>query len=107
MDRAETPEEKARVLRLQSRNKFSRKDFSGALEGTMSALAVLGVKVNSSPSKKEADALFEQVKNEILAVGFENILAIPRATDSRIDLTVQLLNDAGLHTSCHSFVGGL
>ena len=39
--------------------------------------------------------MFEQVKNEILAVGFDEILSIPRAQDSRIDLAVALLNDAG------------
>ena len=39
--------------------------------------------------------MFEQVKNEILAVGFEEILCIPRARDARTDLAISLLNDAG------------
>lgn len=94
--RAKSAEDKARCLRLRSRNKFARKDFAGALDDTLSALEMLGIKVNPSPSKKEVDVTFEQVKNEILAVGFENILKIPRTDNIRIDLTVQLLNDAGM-----------
>lgn len=39
--------------------------------------------------------MFEQVKNEILAVGFDEILMIPRTTDPRTELAVSLLNDAG------------
>lgn len=39
--------------------------------------------------------MFEEVKNEILAVGFDEILMIPRSTDPRTELAVSLLNDAG------------
>lgn len=85
-----------------SRNKFSRKDFAGALGDTLEALSTLGVKVNPSPSKREVDTLFEQVKNEILSIGFDNILAIPRSEDPRIDLAVQLLNDAGISNLLHT-----
>ncbi|TDL28897.1 histidine kinase [Rickenella mellea] len=92
--RGGSTEDKARVLRLLSRNLFSRRDFPGALDGTLSALATLGVTLSAIPTKKEADAAFDRVKNEILAVGFDNILLIPRATDSRVELTIQLLNDA-------------
>lgn len=38
--------------------------------------------------------MFEQVKNEILAVGFEEILSIPKARDAKTDLAIALLNDA-------------
>lgn len=103
---AELPEEKARALRLRSRNHFFHRDFAHALSDTLEALHLLGVKVDSSPTRRDADAMFEQVKNEILAVGFDDILAIPRATDPRIDLTIQLLNDAGTHaywSSGHGF----
>lgn len=93
--RAVLPEDKSRCLRLRSRNKFSNKDFSGALNDTLNALEILGIKVNPMPSKKDVDTLFEHVKNEIVETGFDSILRIPRAEDSRIDLTVQLLNDAG------------
>jgi len=40
--------------------------------------------------------MFEEVKNEILAVGFDDIMLIPRTTDPRTELAVALLNDAGL-----------
>ena len=80
---------------MKSRNRFACADFSSALDETLAALAILGVQVNASPTKEEVDVLFEQVKSEILAIGFSEILAIPRANDSRIDLVVQLLNDAG------------
>lgn len=39
--------------------------------------------------------MFEQVKNEILSIGFEEILSIPRSSDPKIELAVVLLNDAG------------
>jgi hypothetical protein len=40
--------------------------------------------------------MFERVKDEILAIGFDEILEIPRATDPRTDLAVAVLNDAGI-----------
>lgn len=95
MNKVDSPIDKAQVLRIQSRNRFFRNDFTGALHDTLQALGTLGIEINASPTRKETDELFEQVKNELLAVGFDNVLSIPRATDSRIDLAVQLLNDAG------------
>ena len=38
--------------------------------------------------------MFEQVKNEILAVGFEEISSIPKARYAKTDLAIALLNDA-------------
>lgn len=72
-----------------------RGNYTAALGDTISGLHLLGVEVNAKPSRREADAMFEEVKNEILAVGFDNILAIPKARDARIDLAIALLNDAG------------
>ncbi|TFK57700.1 histidine kinase [Heliocybe sulcata] len=95
--KADHPEDKARLLRLRSRNHWMRNNFKDALKDNLLALHILGVDVNAAPSRREADAMFEQVKNEILAVGFDDILAIPRATDPRTDLAVALLNDAGTH----------
>ncbi|KZT22094.1 histidine kinase [Neolentinus lepideus HHB14362 ss-1] len=95
--KASHPEDKARLLRLRSRNHWMRNSFEGALRDNLLALHILGVDVNAAPTRREADAMFEQVKNEILAVGFDDILAIPRAADPRTDLAVALLNDAGTH----------
>ncbi|KAJ3724256.1 hypothetical protein DFJ43DRAFT_1157787 [Lentinula guzmanii] len=89
------PEEVATVLRAQSQNKWMNRNFAGALEDTLQALKILGVEVNSAPSHREAANMFERVKNEILAVGFDEILSIPRANDPRTELAVRLLNDAG------------
>ena len=72
-----------------------RGNYKAALADTLQGLHLLGVDVNSAPTRREADHMFEQVKNEILAVGFDDILAIPRARDSRTDLAIALLNDAG------------
>lgn len=93
--RTEQLEDKARILRLRSRNQFATKDFSVALHSILSALSVLGVDINPSLSQQEVDEFFEQIKDEILSIGFENILDIARATDPKIDLIVQILNDAG------------
>lgn len=72
-----------------------RGHYSTALGDTIEGLHLLGVNVNSSPTRREADQMFEDVKNEILAVGFDEILSIPRARDARTDLAIALLNDAG------------
>ncbi|KAI0761686.1 histidine kinase [Trametes elegans] len=93
--RCESPEEKARLLRLRSRNHWMRGNYSAALNDNILGLHLLGVDVNAAPTRREADIMFEQVKNEILAVGFDDILSIPRARDSRTDLAIALLNDAG------------
>ena len=85
------------MLRLRSRNQFASRDFTTALHSILSALSTLGVDINPSPGQGEVDELFDEVKNDILAIGFENILSIPRATDSKIDLIVQMLNDAGTY----------
>ena len=72
-----------------------RSNFSEALNDNLLALRVLGIEVNAKPTQRDTDILFEQVKNEILAVGFDEILSIPQATDPRTDLAVAILNDAG------------
>ncbi len=74
-----------------------RNDFHPAFEDTLLALRILGVDLDRAPTRENADAMFEQVKNEILAVGFSSILAIPRTSDPRTDLAVALLGDAGTH----------
>ncbi|GBE78499.1 histidine kinase [Sparassis crispa] len=88
-------ESKARMLRLRSRNFWMRGNYAAALIDNIQGLHLLGVEVNSAPTRREADVMFEDVKNEILAVGFDDILSIPRARDSRTDLAIALLNDAG------------
>ena len=57
---------------------------------------MLGIEICYSPTRKQADIMFEQVKNEILAIGFDEILATPRTTDRKTELAVTLLNDAGV-----------
>ncbi|KAJ3807998.1 dual-domain HisK/Mak2 protein kinase [Lentinula aff. lateritia] len=94
---AQQPEEVATVLRAQSQNNWMNKNFSGALEDTLQALKILGVEVNPAPTRREAAHMFERVKNEILAIGFDEILSLPRANDPRTELAVRLLNDAGMN----------
>jgi len=89
------PEERASILRLRARNKYLDGKFSDALDDTLNALKILGVDVNPAPSRRQADYMFEQVKNEIMAVGFDEIINIPRTNDPRTELAVLLLNDAG------------
>jgi hypothetical protein len=74
-----------------------RNDFEAALNDTLLALHILGIDLDPNPTLEIADAMFEQVKSEILAVGFDAILAIPRASEPRTDLGVALLGDAGTH----------
>lgn len=76
--------------------------FDEALNDTLAALHVLGIDVPKAPTKRDQDILFDQVKDEILAIGFDEILSIPRATDPRTDLAVAVLNDAGASRSSKS-----
>lgn len=95
LDRTDDAEVKAKILRLRSRVHWMQGSYREALGDTITGLHLLGVEVNPNPSRREADTMFEQVKNEVLAVGFEDILAIPKARDARTDLAIALLNDAG------------
>ena len=95
LSKTDDPETRAQILRIRSRNHFMRTNYRLALSDTIQGLRLLGVDVNPSPTRREADTMFEQVKNEILAVGFEDILNIPRARDAKTDLAIALLNDAG------------
>ncbi|KAJ7630475.1 hypothetical protein FB45DRAFT_915621 [Roridomyces roridus] len=97
LDHADAPEDKGSLLWQRSRNKWLCNQFSEALSDTLLALKILGVEISASPSRREADRLFDQVHNEILAVGFDEILATPRTTDPRTELAVALLNDAGIN----------
>ncbi|KAJ2919335.1 hypothetical protein MD484_g1075, partial [Candolleomyces efflorescens] len=94
---AEDLEDKSAVLRLKSRNQWLRNNFSEAFNDTITALNILGIDICTAPSRRQADVMFEQVKNEILAVGFDEILSIPRTSDRKTELAVALLNDAGSH----------
>ncbi|CAA7259981.1 unnamed protein product [Cyclocybe aegerita] len=91
------PEDKANLLRSRSRNHWLKGNYAEALNDTLLALKVLGVEVSPAPTRRQADIMFEEVKNEILAVGFDEILLIPRTTDPRTELAVTLLNDAGMN----------
>jgi len=91
------PQDKGNILRMRSQNHWMCNNFVGALNDTLLALKMLGVEVNPSPTESDVEAMFDMIKNEILAVGFDEVLMIPRTTDSRIDLAVSLLNDAGLN----------
>ena len=42
-------------------------------------------------------ALALQVKNDVLAIGFDNLLNAPRAEDPRTDLMSTMLVEAGIH----------
>ncbi|KAJ7293811.1 dual-domain HisK/Mak2 protein kinase [Mycena rebaudengoi] len=97
LDHAEAPEDKGSLLWQRSRNKWLVNQFGSALNDTLLALNILGVEINPTPTRRDADRLFNQVHNEILAVGFDEILAMPRTQDPRIELAVALLNDAGIN----------
>lgn len=58
------------------------------------ALHELGVEIPEVVPLKEADAMFDQVKAEILALGFDHICALPRTRNPKTDLIISLMNDA-------------
>ena len=67
---ARQEEDRARALRLRSRNRFLQRDFENAFKDTVSALHELGVEILEVISLKQADAMFDQGKAELLALGF-------------------------------------
>ncbi|KAJ7596782.1 dual-domain HisK/Mak2 protein kinase [Mycena floridula] len=97
LEHALLPEQRASLLRLRSRNHWMCNNFFKALEDTLLALKLLGIEINPAPQNRDSAAMFEKVKNEILAVGFDEILSIPRTTDPRMELAVALLSDAGIN----------
>lgn len=88
-------EDKCLLLRIRSRNHWLRGCFHEAFNDTLFALKILGIELNPAPTCRETDVMFEQVKNEILSIGFDEILSIPKSNDPKIELAVILLNDAG------------
>lgn len=91
LDHADAPEDKGSLLWQRSRNKWLCNQFADALNDTLLALKILGVEVNTAPTRRDADRLFDQVHNEILAVGFDEILAMPRTTGWFISKTWRAL----------------
>ncbi|KZT56029.1 hypothetical protein CALCODRAFT_550887 [Calocera cornea HHB12733] len=95
-----TPEDIARVARLQARNCWKRNDFTGGLAKTMQGLRALGVDVQRpTPSVVVADTArsFDRVQSHIFDIGFENILTLPHCSDPKVELTVSLLNDTSIN----------
>ena len=93
--KSQSPEDHARALRIRANNHFLRNEFADALNALVRALHILDVQMDPSPTQEVADRMFEDVKNQILVIGYDELLKLPRATDPRIDLAVRLLNDAG------------
>ncbi|KAH8834919.1 dual-domain HisK/Mak2 protein kinase [Flagelloscypha sp. PMI_526] len=94
---ANSREDRSMMLRLRSQNHWRRNNFPQALDDILSALRLLGVEIDLSLSQNEADEMFEQVKQEMLAKGSEEILNLPRANDPKVELAFTLLNDAGTY----------
>lgn len=89
------PEDNANLLRLRSLNYFMQGSIDLALQDTLTALKLLGVDVDPSPTRFAAEMMFTDVTNAILAVGHDGIYSLSRTTDPKHILAIQLLNDAG------------
>ena len=92
--KSQSPEDHARALRIRAINHSLRNEFEDALNALVRALHILDVQMDPSPTQDVADRMFEDVKNQILGIGYDELLKLPRAMDPRIDLVVRLLNDA-------------
>ena len=95
LDHVDHPEERAKLMRLRSMNFWLRKNYMEAIRTILSALELLEVHIGMAPTREEADEMFEEVSIDILTLGRDAILNLPRASDSKVDLAVALLNDAG------------
>ncbi|KAF7784549.1 hypothetical protein Agabi119p4_714 [Agaricus bisporus var. burnettii] len=95
-------EDKCVLLRARSKNHWIRGQTTEAFSDILLALRMLGIDLNPSPTACDIDTAFQQVKNEILSIGFGEILSIPRSRDVKIELAVALLNDAGMNAHLSS-----
>jgi hypothetical protein len=87
-------EDRAHALRLRGRNKFVQKDFEGAYDDTIQALAIMGVKLPQTVSFAELDDMFDEIKAKLLDVGFDDIVNLPRTRNPKQDMIVSLMADA-------------
>lgn len=87
-------EDRAHALRLRGRNRFVQKDFEGAYQDTIQALATMGVKLPQTVSFAELDDMFDEIKAKLLDIGFDDIVNLPRANSAKQDLIVSLMSDA-------------
>ena len=94
-DHVDHPEKRARLMRMRSKNFWLRNNFVEAKKVLLSALGLLGVHIGVAPTREQADEMFEEVSLDLLTLGRDAILNLPRASDSKVDLAVALLNDAG------------
>jgi hypothetical protein len=83
------------LLRARSKNHWMRGQPTEAFNDILLALRTLGIDFNPSPTSWDIDTAFQQVRNEILSIGFGEILFIPRFKDPKTELAIALLNDAG------------
>ncbi|VDC01932.1 unnamed protein product [Peniophora sp. CBMAI 1063] len=96
LPRAEEPIDKATVLKLRSQCHWQNDRADASMKDVVLALEALGIDLDFSQDPDEVNTMFEQVKNEVLAAGFDAILSMPRCQDEKIDLAVNLLGDAGI-----------
>jgi hypothetical protein len=94
---AESGEDKARLLWIRSRVHWARNDFPLALEDTLQALFFLDVSINQSPSVDDLDMAFETTRSQILTIGMENTINLPRSDSERINLIASLLVESSNH----------
>jgi predicted ATPase len=94
---AQSGEDKARLLWIRSRVYWARNEFPLALEDTLQALAFLDCHINHNPSRSDLDTIFEATRSQIMSIGMENILELPRSASERIDLIASLLVESSNH----------
>lgn len=78
-----------------------RNKFADALANTLRALRLLGIEMDLNPTSEMAESMFEEVKNQMLAIGFDSVLQMPRATDAKMEIASSLLSDAGTYARAH------
>jgi hypothetical protein len=88
-------EDRCVLLRARSQNHWMRGQPTEAFNDILLALRMLGIDFNSSPTTWDIDTAIQRIRNEILSIGFSEILFIPRLINTKIELAIALLDDAG------------
>ena len=69
-------------------------ELNGTLSGHMMPTQSLTPNYNGFPSGGEKEKSIDQIKAEILTLGFDHIYALPQTWNPKMDLIVSLMNNA-------------
>ena len=84
----------AAIHRASSKNKWAESDAGAQLDLLLLGLSTLGVHISSDVAKKESDALFIRLHDQLVREGLSSLANAPKCTDPVIILATSILAEA-------------